>query len=573
MPTRKNKAQGLNVVWFKRDLRVTDHRPLAEAAAAGAVVPLYIIEPEIWRQADAAGRHWAFVSECLAELNDDLGALGQELVVAIGEAIDVLSAIHDKSGIAGLYSHEETGNGWTYRRDLAVSEWCRAAGVPWHEARQSGVVRRLATRDGWAKRWDRQMSESVTAPPSALRPLPLDLPGRVRIPQIPSARELGLGDDPCPQRQPGGRAAAMRCLRTFLEERGEPYRRAMSSPREGAVACSRISPHLAFGTLAMREVVHATRARQRELKQGAQNGKNVGRWRGALVSFAGRLHWRDHFMQKLEDQPSLEFENLHRGYDGLRPTTPDSERLEAWRRGETGWPFVDACMRALIHTGWMNFRMRAMLMSVASYHLWLHWRAPGEHLARLFTDYEPGIHWPQAQMQSGTTGINTARIYNPVKQGYDQDPEGMFVRRWLPELAAVPDAFLHEPWKWEDAGRVLGRDYPFPILDHLDAAKSARRKIWAVRGSEAYRNLADRIQQKHGSRKSGIPMRGQERQRASPGGRGKGGRKASGSQTFSSGSERQLGFDLEVTDAPPRPAAGDVRKGKSAAARKKGKPE
>ena len=256
-------------------------------------------------------------------------------------------------------------------------------------------------------------------------------------------------------------------------------------------------------------MAQATRARQRELKAAPTGATGI--WRGALTSFAGRLHWHCHFMQKLEDAPRLEFENLHRGYDGLRPAESDNARYAAWAAGETGLPFVDACMRALSATGWMNFRMRAMLMAVASYHLWLDWRRPGEHLARLFTDYEPGIHWPQVQMQSGTTGINTVRIYNPVKQGHDQDPDGRFARRWLPELAAVPDRYLQAPWRWEKAATVLGKRYPFPIVDHLAAAKAARQKIWAVRGDAAFRQEAARIQEKHGSRKSGMPMTGRRR--------------------------------------------------------------
>ena len=149
-----------------------------------------------------------------------------------------------------------------------------------------------------------------------------------------------------------------------------------------------------------------------------------------------------------------------------------------------------------------------MLVAVSSYHLWLDWRRPGEHLARLFTDYEPGIHWPQMQMQSGTTGINTVRIYNPVKQGHDHDPDGVFIRRWVPELADVPDAFIHEPWTWEAAGQVLGKAYPFPVVDHLAAAQQARQKVWAVRRGPDYRQAANAIQDKHGSRKSGMPMTG-----------------------------------------------------------------
>jgi deoxyribodipyrimidine photo-lyase len=151
-------------------------------------------------------------------------------------------------------------------------------------------------------------------------------------------------------------------------------------------------------------------------------------------------------MQKLEDEPAIETRCLHPACEGLRPREADAARLAAWEAGETGIPFVDACMRYLRATGWLNFRMRSMLVAVASYHLWLDWRATGPHLARMFTDYEPGIHWPQVQMQSGTTGMNTVRIYNPVKQGRDQDPSGAFTRAWVPEVRDVPDRFLQEPW-------------------------------------------------------------------------------------------------------------------------------
>ena len=294
----------------------------------------------------------------------------------------------------------------------------------------------------------------------------------------------------------------------------EHYRAAMSSPVTGFDGCSRLSPHLAWGTVSMREVAQATRARRREDAAAAK--EEAREWCNSLVSFTGRLHWHCHFMQKLEDAPQLEFRNLHTAYDGLRPSIPDRTLLEAWSKGETGWPFVDACMRALAATGWMNFRMRAMLMAVASYQLWLDWRKPGEHLARLFTDYEPGIHWPQVQMQSGTTGINTVRIYNPVKQGYDQDPSGRFVRCWLPELDRVPDEFVHEPWNWAQSHTMLDRSYPAPVVDHMQAARNARQKIWAVRRGAGFRAEASEIQGKHGSRKSGMHTTGRRRRRSKP---------------------------------------------------------
>lgn len=498
----ENTFRGYNIVWFKRDLRIQDHRALALASLRSSVLPLYVVEPELWLQADMSRRHWDFVAETLGQLQQDLAAIGQPLVIRKGDVIDVLSAIHRESQIDALWSHEETGNGWSYQRDRRVRAWCRAEGVPWHELRNFGVQRGLKSRDGWAKNWDQLMAEpQVTS--AALEPLGL-VPG-----VIPSAADLGLAPDPCPDRQKGGREAGLERLTSFLNSRGQTYRVAMSSPLEGAQACSRISPHLAWGTLSMREVAQSTWARQTELK--AISPKGASAWRGSMKSFAGRLHWHCHFLQKLEDEPKIEFENFHSSYDGIRPSAPDKERLNAWVRGETGLPFVDACMRSLRATGWLNFRMRAMVMAVASYHLWLHWREPGQALARLFTDYEPGIHWSQVQMQSGTTGINTVRIYNPVKQGHDQDPTGAFTRRWVPELAEIADKHLQEPWQAENATAVLGKAYPSPIIDHLAAAKLAREQIWAVRRGPEFRSIASAIQTKHGSRKSGISNRGQRR--------------------------------------------------------------
>lgn len=473
-------GNGVHVVWFKRDLRVADHPALAGAAAAagGRVLPLYIVEPGLWAEADAAGRHWDFVAECLGEVRDALGALGQPLVVRHGDAVAVLDAVRAMHGIVALWSHQETGNAWTYARDRAVAAWARGHGIAWHEPVQNGVVRRLASRDGWAARFDRLMAAPELAAPR-LSPLGIE-PGAIGAPP-------GLAVDPCAGRQRGGRAAGERLLESFLSGRAQPYRRAMSAPGPGAVHCSRLSPHLAHGTLSLREVIRAVP--QHHPDRGMAE---------SLASFRSRLHWRDHFTQKLEDAPALEHRNLHPAHDGLRPEVADAARLAAFAAGETGIPFVDACLRCLHATGWMNFRMRAMLQAVASYHLWLPWRDSGMVLARLFTDYEPGIHWPQVQMQSGTTGINTVRIYNPVKQGLDQDRSGAFTRTWLPELAAVPDTLLQTPWAWEGAGRLA---YPAPIVDHAAAAREAKARVHAVRRGDAYFETARGLVTKHGSRK------------------------------------------------------------------------
>ncbi|MEM7777048.1 MAG: FAD-binding domain-containing protein [Pseudomonadota bacterium] len=534
---KRNDSDAIHVVWFKRDLRIHDHRPLAAAASAGQVLPLYVIEPGLWLEPDMSARQFAFFRESLRELRDALGRLGQPLVIRVGDVTDVLDDIGQTMPVAGLWSHEETGNAWTYARDKRVGAWCREHGVPWQETRQDGVVRRLPSRNGWAGRWDRLMSEALIEAPTALAPLP-PLLAAFESNRMPTARELSLRPDTCPERQRGGRDVGLQTLYTFLHTRGETYRSGMSSPLSGFETCSRLSPHLAWGTVSMREVAQATWLRQREIKHERRPSSMT--WRGSLISFSGRLHWHCHFMQKLEDEPRLEYENLHRSYDQLRhPGESDAARLDAWCTGETGLPFVDACMRALRATGWMNFRMRAMLMATASYHLWLHWRAPGLHLARQFTDYEPGIHWPQTQMQSGTTGINTVRIYNPIKQGYDQDPTGAFVRRWVPELAGIEGAAVHEPWKQEAAQQILGKRYPMPIVDHLVAAREARQKIYGIRKSDGFRTAADEIQNKHGSRKSGISNTGAAKSRRASG------KNSAHKSHAPAGATSQLALDLE----------------------------
>ena len=488
------------LVWFKRDLRVQDHRPLTMAAERGPVIPLYVLEPELWLQPDAAWRHWAFIRSCLQTLNRDLTGLGQPLLLRHGEIVAVLDALHRTVGFTTLWSHEETGNGWSFARDRRVAVWARERGVEWIELPQNGVVRGLRSRDGWAGRWERRMSEPVTGAPGALTPV-LGLHSDA-IPDLPNET---LVPEPGVSLQPGGRDEGEKTLASFLADRGVAYQGGMSSPLTAWDACSRLSPHLAWGSLSLREVLHASRARVAGI-QGDMSPEGKA-WRRSLRSFEERLHWHCHFIQKLESRPSIEFRSLLPACDGLREDAFDSDRFHAWARGETGFPLVDACMRSLHATGWLNFRMRAMLMAFSSYHLWLHWREPALHLARVFTDYEPGIHYNQVQMQSGTTGINALRIYNPVKQSLDQDPEGVFIRRWVPELAPVPDTFIHEPWRMPEAmqratGVQIGRDYPAPIVDHIVAAREAKQRLIALRREPESRAESRDIQQKMGSRRS-----------------------------------------------------------------------
>ena len=486
----------INVVWFKRDLRVVDHAPLLEASRRGPVVPLYVYEPSLLDQPTADARHVDFLNECLSELDADLRALGTPLVYRHGDVVSVLGELHRSFGIESLWSHQETTDLAGFSRDNDVRAWASTHGIDFTEHLDRGVFRRQQTRDGWSKRWKAVMTESLCETPDRLEPTTID-------PQGPrNARELGLVPTGAHERQSGGRSTGLAVLADFLSERAEPYATAMSSPVTAFDHSSRLSPYLAFGTLSGREVHQATLDRIDEVK--AMDDRSM--WLKSLRAFDKRLHWRDHFTQKLEDQPSLEVQAMHPMLESIRGGAVDAERLDAFRLGQTGYPMVDACVRATVATGWLNFRMRAMIVSFASYHLWLDWRPIAHFLATQWTDYEPGIHYPQHQMQAGVTGINALRIYSPTKQVHDHDPTGVFIRRWVHELASVPDEHIAEPSLMPSdvqtkAGCTVGLDYPLPIVDHTTATRAARKTITDIRKTDKARAISDQIVQRHGSRR------------------------------------------------------------------------
>lgn len=509
-----------SVVWFKRDLRVHDHAPLAQAAKRGPVLCLYVLEPSLWAQPDSALQHYLFLQESLRDLAAQLRSCGAQLQIAVGEAVDVLARLHAAAPFDALLSHEETGNGHTYARDRDVGRWCREHGVAWQQWAQHGVVRRLPTRNVWQRRWQAHMLAPVCPAPAVGSLQSVALPWSAQA--IPEASALGLPAHDPPQRQRGGRATGGAALQDFLAVRSQGYRGGISSPLSAPTACSRLSPYLALGCLGMREVVQATQARVQELEGGEAASAPGAAWqRQGLIAFTSRLHWHCHFIQKLESEPALEFWNLHRGYDGLREDEWNEAHFSALVEGRTGWPMVDASVAMLRETGWLNFRMRAMLISVAAYPLWLHWRPVGLWLARQFLDYEPGIHWSQLQMQAGTTGINTTRVYNPIKQAQDHDPQGRFVRRWLPALRRVPDAWLFQPWLMppEVQARVgvrVGEDIAVPLLDLDSAIRAAKARVHGLRAQAEVRAGEAAIVEKHASRAKRDPRPSSQRTSPAP---------------------------------------------------------
>ncbi|MFM8911951.1 MAG: FAD-binding domain-containing protein, partial [Flammeovirgaceae bacterium] len=287
--------------------------------------------------------------------------------------------------------------------------------------------------------------------------------------------EYSVQHQPNKNFQPGGVLAARKYLRSFLYERKSNYAKNISKPQESRISCSRISPYLAWGNMSMKQVYRAT------LKTIEETGDKRN-----LNFFIARLHWHCHFIQKFETECRMEFENLNHGFDVIRTET-NADFVKAWQEGNTGYPLVDSCMRCVQATGYLNFRMRSMLVSFLTHHLWQPWQAGATFLAKQFLDYEPGIHYSQFQMQAGTMGVNTIRIYNPIKQSIEHDPEGTFIKKWVPELQNVPTEFIHEPWKipTELQNKLgIGTRYPLPIVNVEQTGRFAREHLWRTKKSK-----------------------------------------------------------------------------------------
>ncbi|MBU1761026.1 MAG: deoxyribodipyrimidine photo-lyase, partial [Bacteroidetes bacterium] len=367
----------INLVWFKRDLRFTDHEALYFAQKSKLpLLLIYCFEPSVMSYPDSDVRHWRFVYQSLMDMQSKLRGIQSEIYIFYQEVVNILKAIQSKYQIETIFSHEETGNKITFDKDIWLQKFCNEQEIIWNQYQQFGVIRGLKSRKGWEQQWEDKMCEFpkfVEEEKWNIIKLSDDFYETLKGENLPI--EITA---PNKNFQPGGASFAWRYLESFVKERHANYSKDISKPALSRKSCSRLSPYLAYGNISMRMVYRYT-----------QQHYKTSNHKRDLTNFMSRLHWHFHFIQKFENECRMEFEHVNKGYEALiKPKNP--QYIKAWEEGKTGVPLVDACMRCLAATGYINFRMRAMVVSFFTFNLWQDWREL-HFLARQFLDYEPGI--------------------------------------------------------------------------------------------------------------------------------------------------------------------------------------
>jgi deoxyribodipyrimidine photo-lyase len=474
------------VLWFRQDLRLSDNPALRAAAEGGRpLVAVYVLDDETpgqWR-AQGAGRWWLHHS--LTALAETLAAGGVPLVLRRGRAAERVASLATEIGAAAVYWNRHVEPHWrTAERDLETrlaAEGREGRALPTTLLFEPGAI---VSRQGTPFRVFTPFWKACLAAPATAEPLPA--PPRLRGFEPPPAGEsldewglLPTGPDWAGglrrSWQPGEQQGRVR-LAAFVDADLGGYRRDRDRPEPGAT--SRLSPYLHFGEISPRQVWHAVRHRM-----AADAGAA-----GAGEAFLRQLGWREFSAHVLANHPHLADMPLQSRFVRF-PWADDRENLKAWQRGRTGYPIVDAGMRQLRATGWMHNRVRMITASFLVKHLLLPWQWGEAWFWDNLVDADIANNAGGWQWVAGC-GADAApyfRIFNPILQGEKFDPEGAYVRRWLPELATVPDRWIHRPWQappleLSAAAVRLGATYPEPIVDHARARARALAALETLKG-------------------------------------------------------------------------------------------
>jgi deoxyribodipyrimidine photo-lyase len=470
------------IVWFRKDLRLADNAALAAALEAGGpIVPVFIWAPqEVGDWAPGGASKW-FLHEALASLNTDLQALGGRLILQSGDSLEVLHGIVVATGATRVFWNRRY-EGSLREKDATIKRELRAGGVE-VESFNSTLLNEphtVSTGGGkpykvytpyWKRVKDRAVEPPVNLSVTGLR-FPADWPTSLALDDLALLPTVNW-DKKFHSYWEVSEAAAHARLERFLAEAVDGYATDRDIP--GVDGTSSLSPYLHWGLIGPRQIMAALSERCGPL----QNGPEV---------YAKEIYWREFAYNVLYHFPHTPDEALQEKYADF-PWEPDSKILEQWQRGKTGYPIVDAGMRQLYETGWMHNRVRMIVSSLLVKHLLQDWRAGARWFWDTLVDADLASNTLGWQWSAGC-GADAApyfRIFNPITQGEKFDPDGDFVRKWVPELAKLPKKFIHEPWEapeeiLEDAGVKLGEDYPEPVIEHKKGRERALAALAALKG-------------------------------------------------------------------------------------------
>jgi deoxyribodipyrimidine photo-lyase len=459
------------VHWLRSDLRLDDNRALSDAAAAASELAVVFVIDEALLAGERTGApRVRFLLDCLARLGDDLAERSSRLVIRRGDPVREIARLLDETRAERLVWNRDYSP-FAKARDERVAREAEKRGVDARSFKDRVVFEagEVVTKEGkpfavytpYRNAWRYRFSHAPEEPePLGKLPPPID---GLATETLPTAEALGFGGD-ATRIPTGGEAAARRRLETFLEKQAADYAEARDVPaRDGT---SRLSPYLRFGAISIRRCVAAAFERARE-RHGRES---VQKWIDELI-------WRDFYAGILDRNPHVAKGAHRREYDRVR-WNDDAAAFAAWCAGRTGYPIVDAGMRQLAETGWMHNRVRMIAASFFVKDLLLDWRAGERFFYRRLVDGDPASNnggWQWAA-STGTDAQPWFRIFNPVAQGKKFDPEGDYVRRWVPELASCDEDFVHAPWNSE----APPRGYPAPIVDHAERRAEALRRFEAV---------------------------------------------------------------------------------------------
>lgn len=459
--------------WFRRDLRLRDNTALLRAAAEGErVVPLFVLDDAILARRDTGAARVRFLLGCLHELAAGLAERGSRLIVLRGDPVTEVVRVARAVGATTVHWNKDY-EPYARARDARVVETLTAAGIKAFQWKDQVLFeeREILTTEGrpytvftpYSRAW---RTRKPTAPAGLPRLPPLAADVALPTTPLPSAEELGFATEA--DLPPPGEAAAHARLKRFAADRLADYADARNRPAEPGT--SQLSPYLRFGAISVRSVYAAT----------------TGRGLGAKT-FTSELIWRDFYQQILFHHPNVEREAFRSPMRGLGWEN-DRGLFAAWQNGETGYPIVDAAMRQLRAVGWMHNRCRMIVASFLTKDLLIDWRWGERHFMRELVDGDLAANnggWQWAA-STGTDSQPWFRIFNPVAQGEKFDPEGAYVRRWVPELRDVPARFVHRPWdltplEAAGAGLTLGTTYPERVVLHEERRPRALAMYGATR--------------------------------------------------------------------------------------------